>query len=194
MAIRDPDDVLMHDSNEVRFSERTNGCYVETDEHGQFLLKPRPVFREMQFLPLSDDTKIRMARILDNAIGWLEHGDGSEKDWFDDVTRADKLLKYVSESWHDDDEGLMLDIARELTEEGLMVCNRTGDVFEFGNWSAPTGSYVCTIKAEEGNRCPKCGAPKDKFWECIRSSNRTRVPNKYKCQNCGKTKEGITTG
>jgi rubredoxin len=207
------DEVPIDDGRIVQLKEMSNGCYVElyeqeenpgTQKHppaggyarqgSQFLLKPKPVFRHMQMLPISTDLKVRLARVLDNAIEWLDNGAGSEKDWFDDTTRADKLLKYAGDNWHDEAPGVMQDVAEELARQDTMLCNRSGDLFTLGEWGRPSGSYVATVSADESRRCPRCGAPKDEFWECIRSSRRTRVPNRYKCQNCGKTKTGITTG
>jgi len=197
----------------AQLKEMGNGCYIElyeqeenpgTQKHppgdgyarqgSQYLLKPKPVFRHMQMLPISTDLKLRLAQVLDNAIDWLNEGEGSEKEWFDDTTRADKLLNYVSSNWKDDAPGVIQDVAEELVKQDTMLCNRTGELFTLGEWGRPSGSYVATVSADESSRCPKCGAPKSEFWECIRSSRRTRVPNKYKCQNCGKTKKGITTG
>lgn len=145
---------------------------------------------------LSDDDESRSDSTgTDNSDSELsDDGPGAEKDWFDDTTRADKLLKYVSDNWRDDDPGVLADVAIELAQEDVMLCNRTKKLFTLGEWSAPTGSYVATVASDEANRCPRCGAPKEEYWECIRSSRRTRVPNKYQCQNCGKTRSGITTG
>lgn len=210
--MEDADNVHLDDGRIAQLKEMGNGCYVELYESdddprysrgqpegyervgSQYLLKPKPVFRHMQVLPVSPELKRRLAEVLDNGIDWLDDGPGSKKDWFDDTTRADKLLKYVSDNWRDDDPGIVRDVAEELVREDVMLCNRTGRLFTLGEWSRPTGSYVATVASDEGNRCPNCGAPKDEFWECIRSSRRTRVPNKYQCQNCGKTKTGITTG
>lgn len=205
-------DVPLDDGRIVQLKEMSNGCYVElyvpdenpgTQKHppdegyarkgSQYLLKPKPVFRNIEILPVSPQLKVRLAEVLDDAVEWLDDGAGAEKDWFDDTTRKDKLLKYASDNWRDD-EGIVQDVARELVEQDLMLCNRTGNLFTLGEWGRPTGSYVATISSDEADRCPNCGAPKDEFWKCVRSSRRTRVPNRYKCQNCGKTKNGITTG
>jgi len=187
------DEVQLDDGRTVELKEMGNGCYIEIDG-SQYLLKPEPVFRHMQMIPISTNLKVRLAQVLDNAIEWLDDGEGAEKDWLDDTSRADKLLHYVEDNWQDDDPGVIQDVAEDLARQDTMLCNRTGELFTLGEWGRPSGSYVATVSADESRRCPKCGAPKDEFWECIKSSRRTRVPNRYKCQNCGKTKSGITTG
>lgn len=211
--MRGADEVQLDDGRIVQLKEMGNGCYVEVYEQeenpgtqtsppadgyarqgSQYLLKPKPVFSHMQVLPISTEVKVRLAEVLDNGITWLDEGEGAEKDWFDDTSRKDKLLKYASNNWKDEAPGVIQDVAEELVQQDTMLCNRTGDLFTLGEWGRPSGSYVATVSADQSSRCPKCGAPKDEFWECIRSSRRTRVPNKYKCQNCGKTKKGITTG
>jgi predicted RNA-binding Zn-ribbon protein involved in translation (DUF1610 family) len=98
-----------------------------------------------------------------------------------------------SEEWNGDID-LMLELGEWFAREGWAVCSRTDALFPAPEWSTPTGSYVATISAVHGGKCPNCGADKSENWECIKSSNRTRVPNKYKCQECGTTRNGITTG
>lgn len=207
------DEVPIGGNRIVQLKEMGNGCYVELYEEAddnarysrgqpegysrigsQFLLKPKPVFRSLEVLPVPTELKLRLGEVLTNAQEWLDEGEGSEKDWFEDTSRADKLLHYVSGNWYEDDPGILRDVAEALAKENVMLCNRSRNLFTLGEWGRPTGSYVATVAADEGNRCPNCGAPKSEFWECIKSSRRTRVPNTYKCQNCGKTKKGITTG
>lgn len=207
------DDVPLDDGRIVQLKEMGNGCYVEVyapeenpgtqkyppkdgyaRQDGQYLLKAKPTFRQLQRLPVSQNLKLRMVEILNDGVAWLENGDGADRSWCDDTTRSDKLLKYVSDNWRESDPGILQDVAEALVTQDLMLCNRTGKLFTLGNWGRSTGSYVATVASDEARRCPNCGAPKDEFWECIRSSRRIRVPNKYKCQNCGKTTSGITTG
>lgn len=88
----------------------------------------------------------------------------------------------------------LLDAAEYFVNRGVVPCNRTKELFEIPKWGTPTGSYVATVSAEQKDKCPNCGAPKSDNWECVRSSRRTRVPNTYKCTECGHTKKGITTG
>jgi len=95
---------------------------------------------------------------------------------------------------YDGDAEMLCEIGTYLAETGQVVCNRTNALFPIGEWSCPTGSYVNTISDVFDGTCPECGADKDDNWECISSSNRTRVPNKYKCTECGATRNGITTG
>lgn len=196
------DSVQLDDGRIVQLKEMGNGCYVEVyveaenpsynrgqpegyeRQGGQYLLKPKPVFEEMQMLPVSQDLKLRLAGILD---------DGIDDDRPEDE-RREYLLQHAKESWRDDDQGILRDVAEQLVRDDVMLCNRTGTLFTLGEWGRPTGSYVATVADDEANRCPRCGAPKDEFWNCIRSSRRTRVPNKYQCDNCGKTQTGITTG
>lgn len=209
--MRDAYEVELDDGNIVQLKDMGNGCYVELyvpdDDpnyrpgqpdgyertNGQYLLKPKTVFRNVDSLPLSDDLRLDVMNVLNDAVEWVQEGAGSEKEWFDSTTRKEKLLHYVDNVW-DNDDALIREVAEELVRQNVMVCNRTGDLFTLGEWGRTTGNYVATVASDETNRCPKCGAPKDEFWECIKSSRRTRVPNKYKCQNCGKTKKGITTG
>jgi len=115
-------------------------------------------------------------------------------------SEGDEMLGWDEIAWRCFDkrwsgnEDLLLDAGKWLAREGMVPCNRTNALFPIPEWSTPTGSYVATISSLVGGGCPNCGADKDEHWECIKSSNRTRVPNKYQCQECGHTKEGITTG
>lgn len=99
-----------------------------------------------------------------------------------------------------DDEQLQLslDIGEHFAKAGVVPSNRTGKLFKIPEWGRPTGSYVATVSAQEAGACPECGADKSKTQVCIKSSRRTRVPNRYKCDpeegGCGRTYEGITTG
>lgn len=207
------DEVHLDNDRIVHIKEMSNGCYVEmyeydenpgtqshppTDHHarvnGQFLLKAETPFRNIEMLPVSSDLKVRLAEVVENGAEWLDDGAGADKEWWDDTTRADKLMKYVSSNWRDDASGILRDVTEELVEQEVMMCNRTGDLFTLGEWGYTDGAYVATVEADEANRCGNCGAPKSEFQKCIRSSRRTRVPNRYKCTNCGNTTEGITTG
>lgn len=98
------------------------------------------------------------------------------------------------ESRWDGDKDLLLEIGEWFVQNGYAVCSRSRALFPIPEWSTPTGSYVATISDVYDGTCPTCGADKDEHWECIESSNRTRVPNKYKCNECGVVEKGITTG
>lgn len=194
-----PDSVHEDGDRRIELAERGNGCYIdlyEADTTGssQYLLTPSAVFRSLDVLPVSDELQLRLGQILDNAIGWVEDGPGSEMSLADDAGYDDKLMKYIMNNWQDDDPGIIHDVAQELLEDDLMLCNRTHELFTLGEWARLTGSYVNTISDDSANSCPNCGAPKSDYWECIRSSRRTRVPDRYKCTNCGTMKSGITTG
>lgn len=99
----------------------------------------------------------------------------------------------LDKEWATDAETLAT-IGRWFIEDGVAVCSRTNALFPIPEWSTPTGSYVATISDVYDGTCPFCGADKDKHWECIKSPNSTRKPNVYKCNACGGTKRGITTG
>lgn len=89
---------------------------------------------------------------------------------------------------------LLLEAGKWMARDGMAVCSRSNAFFPIPEWTTPTGSYVATISNVYKGKCPECGADKDEHWECIKSSNRTRVPNRYKCNECGATRDGITTG
>lgn len=179
-----------HDGRTVELKEMGNGCYIEIDG-SQYLLKPETVFRNLSTLPVDRETKERLGIVIDTAISWVEN---ANREWDTSTEYDGKLLEYILNNWQNDDSGLMAHVAEQLAESGVMLCNRSGKLFTLGEWGRPTGSYVATVADDEASRCPECGAPKSEYWECIRSSRRTRVPDKYKCQNCGTTRNGITTG
>lgn len=92
------------------------------------------------------------------------------------------------------DVNLMLKLGRWFAVEGWAVCSKSQALFPAPEWTTPTGSYVSTMSEVYSGKCPDCGADKEENWERISSSNRTRVPNKYQCQECGTKRKGITTG
>jgi len=98
-----------------------------------------------------------------------------------------------NDRWDGNSE-LLREVGHWFGKEGWAVCSKSEALFPAPEWSTPTGSYVATISDVYSGKCPECEADKSDNWECISSSNRTRVPNKYKCQNCGATRKGITTG
>jgi predicted RNA-binding Zn-ribbon protein involved in translation (DUF1610 family) len=181
-------------------AERGNGCYIdlyEADTTGssQYLLTAEAVFRSLDVLPVSDDLQLRLGQILDNAIGSVEDGPDADEPLAADAEYDEKLMGYIKSNWRDDDPGIIHDVAQQLAvANGLMLCNREHELFTLGEWARPTGSYVNTISDDSANQCPNCGAPKSEYWKCTRKSRRTRVPNRYKCTNCGTMKSGITTG
>lgn len=94
----------------------------------------------------------------------------------------------------DGDQETMLEAGKLMAKKGEVPSNRSYSWFQIPNWGTPTGSYVATIAESEAGVCPDCGADKDEHWRCVQSSNRTRVPNVYKCEECGNRQKGITTG
>jgi predicted RNA-binding Zn-ribbon protein involved in translation (DUF1610 family) len=92
------------------------------------------------------------------------------------------------------DTDLMLDAGRWMAREGMVVCTRSQAFIPIPEWTTPTGGYVATISDQHDGTCPECGATKDDHWECIESPASIRKPNVYRCQECGTTTRGITTG
>jgi predicted RNA-binding Zn-ribbon protein involved in translation (DUF1610 family) len=113
---------------------------------------------------------------------------------------AGETIEWSDVAWHvfddrfDGNTDLMLQIGNWMATEARTVCQRSKAWFPVPEWATPTGSYVNTISDVHAGTCPECGADKEDHWECVNSSNRTRVPNTYKCTACGNTKKGITTG
>lgn len=189
-------EITLDDGRTVELKEMGNGCYVELYDDGerinsQYLLGRKAVFRHFQHLPISSGLKVRLAEVIEEAIDWLDEGEGSEKNWKESASRSDKLIHYAIRNY---ETGIMQDVAEELAREGVMLSNRSGELFPLGEWGRPTGSYVATVSGAEAGKCPDCGADKSETWECVRSSNRTTKANVYKCQDCGKRQKGITTG
>lgn len=106
---------------------------------------------------------------------------------------SELMWQSFENNW-DGDIDTMLELGKFFAKIGQVPCNRKNVLFDIPVWSTPTGSYVNTISSVVSNECPKCGTDKDECWECTESSNQTRVPNSYKCTECGFTKKGITTG
>lgn len=123
-------------------------------------------------------------------------GSDSHTDWTDLTWRIFK--KQWGACGSDWKRSILLDVAEAMARNGQTVCNRTKDWFQIPDWGTPTGSYVATVSAEEAGRCPDCGADLSETQTCTSSSNRTRVPNKYRCDpekgGCGRRYKGITTG
>lgn len=128
-----------------------------------------------------------------------------EEDYWVGYKRAankfgDSMVNWDELAWDcfkrrwDGNKELLLDVGKWFARDGIAVCSRTKAFFPIPEWTTPTGSYVATVSDVHEGKCPDCGADKDEHWECYSSSNRTRVPNKYKCTECGYKKSGITTG
>lgn len=90
----------------------------------------------------------------------------------------------------DRSQDLMQRVAEHFAHDLQEVpCNRCGAMVWVDEWR---GSYAKNQCAGCSKKCYDCGA--ENSYECIRSSRRTRVPNIYKCTECGHRKEGIITG
>lgn len=131
--------------------------------------------------------------------------DFQEDDYWQGYKRAankfgDEMYDWSAVAWDvfdtewDGNKELLLDVGKWFANEGWAVCSKTKALFPAPEWSTPTGSYVSTMSDVHSGKCPECGADKDEHWECYSSSNRTRVPDKYKCEQCGARRNGITTG
>lgn len=110
---------------------------------------------------------------------------------------ADDLRRQFERLDELDDENaveLWLSIGKFFASHGSVPSNRSGKLIPLGDWGTSTGNYVATVARDEAGKCPNCGADKSDSWECYKSSNRTRVPDKYRCTACGYKKSGITTG
>lgn len=94
----------------------------------------------------------------------------------------------------DGNSKLMLEVGQWLAQKGWAVCERSNAMFPIPQWTRKSGAYVSTVSEVFDGTCPSCGANKDNHWSCISSSNSTRRANKYKCDSCGHTATGITTG
>lgn len=70
-------------------------------------------------------------------------------------------------------------------------CNTCGKLIWVDEWAGMYARNKCNVC---NGKCSNCGADRDEHEVLISSSNRTRVPNKYKCEKCGHIREGIITG
>lgn len=130
---------------------------------------------------------------FDESDYWNGYMDASFKYSEESVSWPDLAWTCFFDRWNGNRE-LLLDVGVWLARNGWAVCNRSKALFPIPEWSVPTGSYVASISSVFDGQCPNCGADKNEHWECITSSHRTRVPNKYQCGECGHIKSGITTG
>lgn len=124
---------------------------------------------------------------------WIGYKRAANKFGDDRYQWPDVAWDCFEDEW-DGNTDLMLEAGEWLAREGMAVCSRSNALFPAPEWTTPTGSYVATISDVYDGTCPYCGADKDEYWECIESPASTRRGNLYRCNECGETKRGISTG
>lgn len=145
-----------------------------------------------------DHTHKRLLTAFRNVVGdeitsayYQGYHDGSGDDWND---IAHRIFRDEFEGHQD----LCLDVGTWFAETGEVVSQRSNRCFPIPDWGRTSGSYVATVASFEAGQCSQCGASLSETRTCTRSSNRTRVANRYQCDpekgGCGHSFTGITTG
>jgi NAD-dependent dihydropyrimidine dehydrogenase PreA subunit len=120
----------------------------------------------------------------DYAIGYK---DGSGKSW-------KEVKREFAHKRIEGNKSLMREIGEWFRDEKTALCKRNNAVYPLGEGAMPSNSYVRNVYKKVVGKCANCGADLDETKETLRSSNRTRVPNRYKCKKCDHTWKGRITG
>jgi predicted RNA-binding Zn-ribbon protein involved in translation (DUF1610 family) len=168
----------------------SNSSYVDDDD----VTTVHPVTSEL------DQVQLEVVEYVATTIADVQDDDYWRGYHTASQVHSDERIDWTDTAWTcffdrlDDCAELLVDVGKWLAHNGYAVCNRSNAVFRAPEWSRPTGSYVASISNVFGGQCPNCGADKSEHWTKTSASNRSRVPDTYKCDACGHNASGITTG
>lgn len=128
-------------------------------------------------------------------------GDGSESLhlstlWENQATLPAWVRESMSESLRGEDLSLVKTVVAYLADSGQMVCGNCGCLFDrTDRHSRGFAGTICHGCYSDAKACPESGDGEHKD-RCLNPSQKSnaRIPTRYKCEECGRTRSTTPTG